>query len=404
MTKSNESIREYKWCLLLLCILPILDPYAINGSGSVMIVNVIALFLAMCCVLTTKISMNQTFLSLIFYFLVSSILSGFFTSSTSIDFVLEAKVLFAWMILLVSFSFLWRYTNKKNFYKIMVGVGVACAGLALIQYIALYIGFSNIYDGRLPFPIGDNNDFGGLVDINTGDIRVHSFFEEPSYLSIFELPIFAYCLKNKKILSAVIIGLTCIITSTLLGIIGLSIVLTYCILFDTSLSVLQRIFIAFVAVIIISVLIYLGNNNPYVSDLFNYYSHRFSGVEGDFDREDSSVSLRLVGNISYFEDYPLLNKIFGVGFNQHGVYFKLKKNYSNDIVSTIMDFGILGLIAFIITMVVLFFKINREGKVYFIILIMVMMVDHIWFNTYFFYLMTWCTFHFKKNDDICLKL
>ena len=138
--------------------------------------------------------------------------------------------------------------------------------------------------------------------------------------------------------------------------------------------------------------------------MFDYLFNRITTIEDELDRSNSSASLRLFGNLKYFEYYPFVNKLFGTGFNQYAVYFNLDKNYSNDFVTTLLDFGVLGLIALIISLLSLFKKVHKDGRIYLLIFIIALSIDHIWFNTYFFYLLTWCVVFMKKDDSIIIKV
>ena len=132
--------------------------------------------------------------------------------------------------------------------------------------------------------------------------------------------------------------------------------------------------------------VYLYERSASVRELFDYLFNRFTTIQKETERSDSSVSLRLFGNIEYFEHYPVVNKIFGTGFNQYAVYFNLNKNYSNDFVTTLLDFGVLGITALVVMLFSVFKKLHKDGRIYFLIFVIALGIDHIWFNIYFFYL------------------
>lgn len=402
---TQENKQNIVWIALLLSVFPILDPYAIGTEGvSFMIVDAFAIFTVLWSFAKNQIVLNKVLSYLLLSIVAISLIAAMVTLHGTLNLTLEVKVLIVQLILLMAFGFLWANVNKPLFFKTVVAIGVVCASLAIVQYIAVNLGFVNFYSGRLPFPVGSENHFGGLIDLNTGDVRVHSFFEEPSYLALFELPLFAYCIKQRKIFCALLIGAACLVSSTVIGLAGLLIILLYSIFADSSIKFKHKIRALVVIGIAILGCIYLYYRNATVKALVDYYAFRLTNLETDMQRAESSASYRLTGNINMFRYYPILNKIFGTGINQHGVYFNLEKNYSNDFVTTIMDFGILGVIVLLVALCALYRRISKDGKIYFILFVMVMAVDHIWFNIYFFYLLTWCVLHYKESDNLCIRV
>jgi len=400
--QSNDTNKTYKSWAILLCLLPILDPYVLFGE--LMIVEFIAISLVLGAILSNRITLNRTLIFLFLFFIVLALMSGILSSFWETDYFLQLKVVVFQIINIVAFGFLWRKSGKENFLNVVVVVGVVAASLAIVQFVAVTLGFTNFYDGRLPFQVGTNNHFGGLFDRNTGDVRVHSFFEEPSYLALFELPVLAFCIKIGKIKSAIIVGISCILTGSMLGVFGVIFVLLYIILMDVSIKKTTKIELLFGIAVMVILGISLYKSNITVHELFDYLINRMTTMENELDRTNSSVSLRLLGNIALFNEYPFINKVLGTGFNQYAVYFNLEKNYSNDFVTTLLDFGVLGIIALIIALFVICKKIDRDERVYFFIFVIALAIDHIWFNTYFFYLLTWCVVFMKKDDSIIIKV
>lgn len=392
--KTNQSTCKY-WALLL-CLLPILDPYVLVGG--IMIVEFIAIALVFCAVISTNISLNKDLVMLLLAFFILAVISALVSDFTNINLLLQFKVIMYQIISIIAFGFLWGKAGKDAFFEIVVKVAIVAASLAIIQFVAVTVGFTNFYDGRLPFTVGENNYFGGLFDRNTGDLRVHSFFEEPSYLAFFELPVFAYCVKTSKIKSAVVVGLSCILTGSMLGVVGLAIVVLYILLLDFSIKTSKKIIIFMLLIIVVIGGVYLYERSASVRELFDYLFNRFTTIQKETERSDSSVSLRFFGNIEYFEHYPVVNKIFGTGFNQYAVYFNLDKNYSNDFVTTLLDFGVLGITALVVMLFSVFKKLHKDGRIYFLIFVIALGIDHIWFNIYFFYLLTWCVMHMEEDD------
>lgn len=399
--RTKELPKAALFIPILLCLMLIFDPYMIFG---VMITDIIAIALCFWSFLKYRFAIERNLLILMVAYLFLMFISMIFTFSSDTNLILAIKVFIASMIYLVAFSNVWDWMSRDLFFKVVIVFGLVNAIFLILQYVVVSAGFLGFYTGRLPFLTGEYNTFASLIDPNTGHIRVHAFFEEPSYFAIFELPIFAYCIKNRKIAFAIIIGLSCVMSSSLLGVVGAVAILCYCLLCDSSIKSNQRMRSIVVLMIALVGVLALYIINDEFQTIIDRYILRIMSIQKDFDRADSSVSQRLMGNIKLFDEYNLFNKIFGVGFNQYHLYFGLEKNYSNDFVSILLDFGILGLSALLIVMFNYRQIIFKGERVYFWIWIMVLATDHIWFSNLFFYLFTWMAINRKENSSLTLVM
>ena len=113
-----------------------------------------------------------------------------------------------------------------------------------------------------------------------------------------------------------------------------------------------------------------------------------------------STRLRLLGNIFLFSEYPFVNKLVGVGINQYTAVFadQIQYEYSNSVVTMILNSGLLGAIAFVSLIVVWFLKCSRPNKIYPILFAFVMCTDQMMFNWYFFYMLMWVLFGIQASN------
>lgn len=191
------------------------------------------------------------------------------------------------------------------------------------------------------------------------------------------------------------------ITGSLIGVVGIFLIMIFLALFDNSVELKRKLQIAFIWFIAIIVIYNLYLQNGYVGDLVDYYFRRFLNVNRDFQYfSESSAAQRILGNIELFERYDLFNKFFGMGINQYPLYFNLQKDYSNDFVSSLLNYGYVGLMALLAFLVKVFSSEKYGYKIYFIVFLMVLAVDHTWFGALFFYLLTWCIFGMKSYSKM----
>lgn len=365
----------------------ILEPYALNEGGiSICVFLVIGMFVLLASLKT--IIVYKPLLTLLIIDLFLTLFSFIFTNSMETNLFLALKIFAVFVLYLVVYSGVWNCEIKYAFFNIAKWVGLICAVLAIFQFVFSSAGI-NFYDGKLPLPIGKNSNFGGLLDKNTGDVRVHSFFEEPSYLALFEIPITIHLVQEKEYVKACVCGISCILSGSMIGVIGLFISLVLLLLLDSSIHWNTKFGVVVALIFIIGILMYIYIYNNSFNDLVDYYLKRFSNYEKNRQRDDSSFSQRLIGNISLFNNYNTFNKTVGVGFNQYPLYFHLSKDYSNDFVSTLLNFGWLGVAALVMVLISLFKKSSGKSIVFMLIFIMLLAIDHSWFGAMFFYMLTW---------------
>jgi hypothetical protein len=146
------------------------------------------------------------------------------------------------------------------------------------------------------------------------------------------------------------------------------------------------------------------NSNQSFQSLLDYYFKRLSSVDTSADRENSSFSQRIFGNIGLFEQYSPFNKFVGLGFNQYAIYFGLAKDYSNDLVSNLLNFGYIGIAALCVSLIMIFNKAKGHGTVFAVLFFVLLAVDYAWFGAMFFYMLTWVITKSSKQCGMYLMV
>lgn len=394
-----------KICTVIALILPILSPYGIGTSSANFPLTDFVCICLICFVLIQrrKVISNKFLLFIWGICVFETIISCLFSSSIDLDVILGFKVAIEFMICLFAYSYLIKSINREFFFKVAETIGLICAALAILQYVFASVGYYDFYSGILPLPIEKYSHFGGLLDPNTGAIRVHSFFEEPSYLAIYMLPIFAHFLQQKRFLKATIIAVSCVCSSTMLGAVGIVLVLFITIIIS-SLDIKDKVKLCVLLIGIIVVLSVLYYKSVSLQMVVDYYVSRWMNMDQELMRSNSSASQRIIGNRDLYNEYPFLHKVIGTGINQYTLYFNIKSDYSNDLVCTLLNYGIIGIVTVIFWFLKLFRNTVADGAVFIVIFILVFSLDHIWFNMYFFYLLTWILIFQKEKDFIVFRL
>ncbi|RHO35419.1 hypothetical protein DW202_04945 [Coprobacillus sp. AM17-34] len=396
MINFKDISKNDKLLMIIMALLPILSPYAIKSEG-MSISNVIIIFVCFVSIVKERnLRASRLWLTLLFVLVIESFVAMTF-SGNNIKFSLAIRVSIMFFIYLFAYGYIWEHINKDFFIYIIIKIGIFCAILAIIQFVFVSAGISNFYTGKLPLPLSQYSEFGSLIDI-TGSIRVHSFFEEPSYLALYEIPIFAYCLQNKKYKTAAILSIACILSGTVLGIIGV-ITVSILIIIIGDISINRKFQLIGIIIIVLIGFIILYFSNDAIQNIFNYYIGRYNHIGKDLNRDTSSVSQRLLGNIILFSKYNIFNKFFGVGINQYANYFGLSSDYSNDLVCILLNYGIFGIVFLIFIILNILKNIKKQGLIQIVFFIIVLAVDHIWFNEYFFYILTWIAIYTNNRKQ-----
>lgn len=396
MAKIKMDANKISLLALFPIIMTILRPYTVTQGGGLYLCDIFIVLIAGYFVMTKKFVLYTPLICLLGIDFVLTILAFSVTNSNNTSLFMAMKVMLIFMIYLLAYSNVWKLELKASFFKYAEFIGLLCAGLAILQFIFGSIGIE-FYDGRLFLPLGESNFFGGLFDRNTNNLRVHSFFEEPSYLAFFEIPITAHLVQEKKYLKAVICGLSCILSGSLIGLLGLSISLCAILLLDSDFEKRQKIRLFGLILIAVAAAVSVYYTNDSFKTLIDYFITRGLNVEASSQRTNSSFYQRIIGNSALFSKYNTINKLIGVGFNQYFLYFGIVMSYSNDFVCNLLDFGLIGIVAMLITLVVILKSTSSHGRIFALIFIILLAVDHVWFGPMFFYMMTWIM---MKSDTL----
>ena len=403
-TNEAERIESVRLFALFPLVMTILDPYALTEGGGLFLCDILAVFLAVYLILKNKCALYRPLLVLLAVDFMLTVFAFILTDSSNTSLGLALKVAIAFLLYLLVYSSVWIFDIRASFYQFAEAIGLLCAVLAILQFVFASMGME-FYDGRLFFPLGEGSYFGGLYDKNTHDLRVHSFFEEPSYLAFFEIPITIHLIQEKKYIKAVICGISCILSGSMTGILGLFLALAASFLFDRGGKQKHRLQLAALILLVVIAFIFFYNTVDSLKDLIDYYVNRISNIDSSSRRENSSFSQRIFGNIALFSDYNSINKIIGVGFNQYPLFFGINKDYSNDFVSNLLNFGYIGLLFMIGALFSMIRRSVASSRTFILIFIMLLAVDHSWFGTMFFYLLTWIVMKSETNQkDRFLKI
>lgn len=283
------------------------------------------------------------------------------------------------------FSLLWNRTDPETFFGYACKIGVIVSIVALLQFVGGNLGL-NVWDGRLPF-LEVQGHWAGYWELKS--VRPNSIFQESSYIGVYLLPCFAYCLNKSKYKMALLTGCALLFSSSLIAIAGIAMVLLYFILISNAITLKRKVTFLLVLFLIILAGVFLASRLDSFSSLLDYITRRILNIAPDLDNDRmGSTRYRLTGFSSLFEYYSPWQKIFGVGENMYGLYFGLEKAYGNNFVIALMNFGIVGLTYYIGFCLWLLFKLNRRDRVYALIFILISATDYTWFSYRFFYLMT----------------
>lgn len=379
-----------------LAISPITDPYIIAEVGSGVTVRINDLLLIGLCVLFLSIhrKFSLKYMFLLFWclmFLLLTLLAAIGIDK-NLDYFLSLKNIFIWTFYSVSVGILWQGTDRDTFFKYVTYVALFATIVVVWQFVAGHAGIK-AWDGRLPgISLSKYDGWAGYVDKNTGDIRPCGIFQESSYVGVYCLVAYAYSIINNRLNVAFILAGAMFMSSSMVAVIGCITVTIYLIVMGKNLDIdfktTKRLMI-FTCVAIIAFILLITYSES-IRSTFLYVQRRVTSIDSDLHGERmGSTKLRLLGNVDKFSNYPLWQKLFGVGAAQYANYFGVKP-YSNNFVTTLLDYGLVGTACFLVCLFCLHKKIRRSSRVYFLITLLIFASDRQWFNWYFFYMLTAC--------------
>ena len=375
----QKTTMKERIATIVLAISPILSPYSvlrIIPLNTFLIIIVCAFLFSM----KAKINLKNYKFILILWFthlLLSVSVTVFSSFSNSL-----LSSLIVGTVNVIGIVYLSSNSNFSLFVKYSNRIGIFSCLFLFSQAISLALGVTPL-SGKI---IGLNLlDYSSFVQTTWG-FRLNSIFQEPSYFAIYTLPLFAYNLKNRKLIFTFIYFLALLLSSSSLGIIGGSIVVIY-FLFVRRIKAIYTLGAIFIFSFIHLILI----------NLSTFYQ---SSLIRSFEKINNILidsQIRLSGNFYLFEYLPTSNKLIGVGINQMQNYFGNGiSNYSNSIVITVINFGIIGLVSYFIFLVFMGLLAKKEGRFeYFSIFILILLVDYFIYNSFFYYILV---FVFIENN------
>ena len=398
--ESKYNFEPIKWCSkmtiwsgILIAVYPILAPYSLLGIS----VNWILGVLFIICHLFKRACfpiMSST-RPLILYTVVSMLLSlnGLLILRNQSN-LINAEIAMA--VDLAIYLMLWYYSDIDITMKYANILGCICCGYAAIQIIVTISGGTAPL-GQLPiFEVSS-----GWVSESWG-FRFNSLFSEPSYFAIYLLPLFIYNFMKNNWLKVILFVSFIILSSSSLGIISLGVVLILR-FFSSDFPAKDK--FKFLMIILAAIIFanMLMNKVPTIQVFVNRSYDKISEIFRDSSNGGFMEDVRLGGYLNLFNKLPVKEQIFGVGnaqlqnyFAEHGIYIY---NYSNSFVLSVLNFGLLGFVTFIIFLGNLFFiSCKRKTVLFWLVLIITFSVDSLLFSYRYYWLVYFVLFANKRME------
>ncbi|TXK77947.1 O-antigen ligase family protein [Paenibacillus sp. N3.4] len=349
-----------------ICLMPILGPYKLIGPFSIGIIFLV-LVAVLSIIIKKTLSIN---LPLFFILIVHCFLS--FLSYFSLDYN-EGILSMFWSILMALTSSLALmqivpFYEKKSFLRVLTFLSIVCGSFMVYQFIVINQG-GIPYNGKLFGELAKGYTWSDSVTY----LRMNSFFSEPSYFAIFFLPLMAFMFINEKKTYAIICCLLLFLSTSTLGILGsIIVILMY--------ALIKKNYKIIVVLLILGIIIVFCVQILNIEWLLRNNLNKIATTN-----ENSQI--RFIGYLEYFWELPIVNQFLGVGFSQLSNYFSNYGlyNYSNTFVIVLINYGILGLIAFIFFIIWLFKVTTDDGKIFLGIMVIISAIDSFIYSNNFYY-------------------
>lgn len=384
---------------LLIAIGPVFDPYIIGeiGKFTIRLLDIPMIVLGVITVGKQVKSNKMQFCSRVYsvftmelmLFVVTCISLLFYFGNRSARGAIQYSII--GLVYVFFLTVFWVNLDKDKFISYAYHISIIAAAFLLLQLLFTSIGIT-IFDGKMPFlELSEYDEWFPVIDVNTGDIRAHAFFQECSYFGLYTLPVFAYSLKTKHKKSAFLLALCSIASTSLVSVLGTCIIFAYFIFEPQSngKKISKKLKAIGSLALVIAIVLILYASVDSIRNAANYLLGRTGSIFSDLRNERmGTAKIRIIGYATRFVDYPIELKIFGVGANQFSKYLNVTA-YSNVVVSILLNYGIVGLFIFILFLVQAYRKTPKEYRIYCLPFVIMCFSDYQWNNWYFFYLITW---------------
>lgn len=272
------------------------------------------------------------------------------------------------------------HVDPKIFKKSFLFISIFAAIIVIGQRLSIIL--TGAYYSNFYLPLFELSD-----DIAYSLNRPSAFFKEPAHIAIYLLPAYYLSLLDKKYIYVVLFAFGILASSSSTGfiLVGLSTIIW--LLFDTR-GVKNR--IAAILLLGIGVAFVIKYQSVIIVD---DHIEKLTNTE-------SSSSIRLLGGLTYFKSFTILEKIFGIGFNQLSNYFGINReiaNYSNAVLFMLISYGYLGLLSLGFYLFKLF-RLYKPQLGFYVILLGVMLSSQLLFHDFLIHLLTFCMIGNKLLD------
>lgn len=392
---TGEKFTMTTFSGVIIALFPIFAPYDMFGIS----IDYILGFLFVLCHLVSRRSF--AFLpktrSLVTYTCVSLFLSlnGFFLLKNTSN-LINSEI--GIVLDLIIYMTLWYYSDIDVTMKCCNFVGYICCGYAIVQVCSVVAG-KPVPLGQLPF-----------FELATGWVpsvwgfRFNSLFSEPSYFSIYLLPLFVYNLLERKRLNAALFACFIVLSSSSLGIISLVLVLLAR-FFGNDISIKKRIVLILLCVVGAGLVGAAMTNMPILRSFVSRSCDKIKEIILSISDGSYAEDIRLGGYLYLFEELPIKEQLFGVGSSQLQNYFSERGlfvyNYSNSFVLSLLNFGLLGFVVFLFFLMNMLWVAKKEKTILFwIILILSFAVDSLLFSYRYYWLVYFIMFSNRRKEAL----
>jgi len=227
--ESKTGTSYTKVAAFFLALSPILDPYILTEVSGIdlRLMYFVSFFLVVLITMSKKrIIINSELIILALCIGTLTVIS-FAVGQGNRSFFMAMKNISIWLGLSLFLGVIWKNFDYNYFMKWSYRIAILSIIILLIQFLLLNLGISDVFNGKIPFlKLSKYDDWSPLHNA-AGAIRVHSIFQESSYLSIFMLPLFADSLQKHKYKLSLIILMAIFLSTSSVGVVGVILVIVY---------------------------------------------------------------------------------------------------------------------------------------------------------------------------------
>lgn len=225
--------------------------------------------------------------------------------------------------------------------------------------------------------------------------RPSAFFLEPQHLCSFFLPLLLIEIKKQKYIRAGVLTFTIFLSTSTQGVVCSAILWSIFLMFDKQRELRSK---------IVMLVLIIGFVSAFI------YTNLFTGAIDKIQSETFVNNIRIFRAFDVFSAMPVEDKLIGIGMKNVNSYLAYSRvcdrwlmselspahNFLSSLIGNFIEFGLIGGIAYIVMLIVMFRNTNIVGRIFVVLIIFSALSATITYNVWMVFY--WAIFYVVSDE------